>query len=145
MKKILSLFALTILLTACGGVPDEDNLYVQDEDQNGRRFVNNDLNDVDTNQNVDQPMETNQSPNFIDLSETQPNKGTDVNKAREVIEEYTDFEADEVWINGQQMWVTAHTDEQLSQDRREKEEAELRKRLTRAIPRYKINVKISER
>ncbi|WP_409252262.1 hypothetical protein V1502_19555 [Bacillus sp. SCS-153A] len=144
MKKILSLFALTILVTACG-VQDGDNLYVQDEDQNGRRFVNNDLNDVDTNQNIDQPMETNQNPNFIDLSETQPNTGTDVNKAREVIEEYTDYEADEVWINGQQMWVTAHTREELSQDRREKEEADLRKRLTRALPRYKINVKISER
>ncbi|WP_456273040.1 hypothetical protein [Bacillus sp. AK031] len=143
MKKFSIVLLLSILLTACG--TQNDNMYVQDEDQDGRTFVNNDLNDVDTNQNVDTPMETNQNPNFIDLSETQPNKGTDVNKAREVIEVYTDYEADEVWINGEQMWVTAHTDEQLSQDKREKEEADLRKRLTRAIPRYKINVKITER
>jgi hypothetical protein len=144
MKKVLSLFALTILLTACGA-QDGDNLYVQDEDQNGRRFVNNDLTDVDTNQNVDQPMETNQNPNFIDLSETQPNKGTDVNKTREVIEEYTDYEAGQVWVNGEQMWVTAYTHDEMSQDRRTEEEAELRKRLTKAMPRYKINVKIQER
>ncbi|WP_421382106.1 hypothetical protein ACOJQI_21900 [Bacillus salacetis] len=144
MKKVISLFALTILLTACGA-QDGDNLYVQDEDQNGRRFVNNDLTDVDTNQNVDQPMETNQNPNFIDLSETQPNIGTDVNKTREVIEEYTDYEAGQVWVNGEQMWVTAYTRDEMSQDRRDEEEAKLRKRLIRAMPRYKINVKIQER
>jgi hypothetical protein len=143
MKKFSIVLLLSILLTACGA--QGDNLYVQDEDSDGRTFVNNDLNDVDTNQNVDTPMETNQNPNFIDLSESQPNSGTDVNKAREVIKVYTDYEADEVWINGRQMWVTAHTDDKLSQDRREKEEADLRKRLTRALPRYKINVKITER
>ncbi|MGF2618250.1 hypothetical protein FZC84_19850 [Rossellomorea vietnamensis] len=143
MRKVLSLAALTILLTACGA--QNDNLYVQDEDQGGRRFVNNDLNDVDTNQNVDQPMETNQNPNFIDLAETQPNKGTDVNKARDVIEEYTDFEPGQVWLNGQQMWVTAYTHDEMAQDKRNKEEAELGKRLTRAFPRYKVNVQIHER
>ncbi|RIW36147.1 hypothetical protein D3H55_06730 [Bacillus salacetis] len=144
MRKVLSLLSLTILLTACGA-QEKDNLYVQDEDQGGRRFVNNDLTDVDTNQNVDQPMETNQNPNFIDLSETQPNKGTDVDKAREVIDVYTDYEPGQVWVNGEQMWVTAYTHDELSQDKRDDKEAELRKRLTRALPRYKINVKIQER
>ncbi|MGM0843500.1 MAG: hypothetical protein ACQEUT_00885 [Bacillota bacterium] len=143
MKKVLYLAVLTIILTACGA--QNDNLYVQDEDQNGRTFVNNKLNDVDTNQNVDQPMETNQNPSFIDLAETQPTKGTDIDKAREVIEVYTDYEPGQVWINGQQMWVTAYTHDEMAQDQRNEEEADLNKRLTRAFPRYQVNVQIRER
>ncbi|MFD2680806.1 hypothetical protein [Bacillus seohaeanensis] len=140
MKKSLLLLLFVLVLsiaTACG--TDQDSQYgMGDEDQSGLQPVKND-GERDVREN------TNQNPNFIDLSDSQPTKGTDIEKARQVLEQYTDYEADEVWINGQQMWVTAHTKEKMTEEQRNKEEAKLNKQLTRALPRYKLNVQIKER
>jgi hypothetical protein len=140
MKRSLLLLLFVLMLsiaTACGA--NQDSQYgMGGEDQSGLQPVKNDE-ERDVREN------TNQNPNFIDLSDSQPTNGTDIEKARQVVEQYTDYEADEVWINGQQMWVTAHTKEEMTGKQRDNEEAKLKKQLTRALPRYKLNVQIKER
>ncbi|WP_059352021.1 hypothetical protein [Bacillus coahuilensis] len=144
MKKTywMSLIVILLLLGACGA--EEDSMFSRN-DQEGTQFVDN---DVVGNNEEDWPTartQTNQNPNFIDLSENQPTLGTDVDKARETIAELTPYEADEVWINGGQMWVTVHTNKNLTSVTRDNEEAELHDTLTRALPRYKIHVELKEK
>lgn len=145
LKKFLFLLMVMVLVSGCG--VQNDSSYVRNEDQHGRQFVDNDLDreEIDERQLETVRNNTNQNPNFLDLSDSQPTNGTDINKAREVVEYYTDYEADEVWINGKQMWVTAHTRKEMTPAERDREEAKLHKRLVKAIPRYKIEVQIKER
>ncbi len=147
MKKLL-ITCLTIItlasLAACG--VNQDSLYGHRNDQDGMQFVRNGQDEMHNEDSAQEDRKnTNQNPNFLNLSDTQPTLGTDVDKAREVIETYTDYEADEVWINGDQMWVTAHTTENLQGKKLNKAEADLKDRLVRALPRYRMNVQIKER
>ncbi|WP_335871457.1 hypothetical protein [Bacillus sp. 2205SS5-2] len=139
-KLPLSIFTMLLVISGCG--VENDNSYSQVQDESGRQFVNNDLGDMNDQDALDTRQQTNQNPNFIDLNRSQPTLGSDVEKAREVIELYTDYAPGSVWMNGQKMWVTAHTDKRLSDSNREVLEAKLHKRLIAALPSYKIDVKI---
>jgi hypothetical protein len=100
-------------------------------------------------ENVNNGESMNQNPNVPNLTNNMENTSTTVgvneDKAREVVNEYSRFKADEVWINGEQMWVTAHTKEEMTAEETGKEEATLKKKLEKALPRYNVNVKITER
>ncbi|MCA1065475.1 hypothetical protein QTG56_06545 [Rossellomorea sp. AcN35-11] len=150
MKKIIIALSFTvffILITACG--VNQESEYGIHEDKNGTRFIDNRKQVMDERQDRSVRNITNDNPNFPNLTNnpgtTSTTTGVYEDKAREVVREYTSFEPDEVWINGQQMWVTAHTREEMNMAETDKEEAMLKERLEKAIPRYDINVKITER
>ncbi|HZG73736.1 MAG TPA: hypothetical protein VEY51_19520 [Chondromyces sp.] len=140
MRKVAVVCFLFLLLTACNN--NEQSVYTRNEDDAGTQFVQHKNNGIDQRDLRDYSRNTNQNPNFIDLSPEQPTRGTDEDKAEEVIQKYTKYELESVWINGQNMNVTVSTNEEI-QDR-QKQEKEVRDTLTRALPRYIIDVKITK-
>ncbi len=146
---LLALFftLVFILVTACG--VNQESEYGYHEDRNGTRFIDNRTDKLDNRQDRNVREITNQNPNFPNLTNSMENTSTTMgvyeDKAREVVNKYTEYDADEVWINGEQMWVTAHTRKEMNTAQIDKEEAKLKKRLEKAIPRYNVNVKITER
>lgn len=150
MKKIalaLSFTVFFLLITACG--VNQESEYGVDNDSGGTRFIDNRKAEMDKRQDENVREITDQNPNFPNLTNSQgttsTTNGVYENKAREVVRDYSKFHPDEVWINGNQMWVTAHTKKEMTIAETDKEEAVLKDKLQKAIPRYDINVKITER
>lgn len=150
MKKIalaLSFTVFFLLITACG--VNQESEYGVDNDSGGTRFIDNRKAEMDKRQDKNVREITGQNPNFPNLTNSQgttsTTNGVYENKAREVVRDYSKFQPDEVWINGNQMWVTAHTKKEMTIAETDKEEAVLKDKLQKAIPRYDINVKITER
>ncbi|TMU84018.1 hypothetical protein FGG79_17930 [Bacillus sp. BHET2] len=150
MKKLalaLSFTVFFLLITACG--VNQESEYGVHHDSGGTRFIDNRKAEMDKRQDESVREITDQNPNFPNLTNspgtTSTTMGDYEDKAREVVKENTKFQPDEVWINGGQMWVTAHTKKEMTMSERDKEEAMLKDHLQKAIPRYDINVKITER
>ncbi|MDX8344056.1 hypothetical protein [Rossellomorea sp. YZS02] len=150
MKKLVLALSFTVfflLITACG--VNQESEYGMHNDKGGTRFIDNRKAEMDKRQDESVRDVTDQNPNFPNLTNSQGTTSTTMgvyeDKAREVVRENTKFQPDEVWINGNQMWVTAHTKEEMNMAETDKEEAMLKDKLQRAIPRYDINVKITER
>ncbi|MEI5909069.1 hypothetical protein WAK64_18625 [Bacillus spongiae] len=135
-----SLFiASALFINGCGMA--NDSTYSNVEDEDGHQFMTENI----ANNDTEARSPTDQNPNLLNLSEKQPNTGSEIDKAREVVELYTEYEPGSVWINGQQMWVTVHTNKRLSTSKKESQEAKLHKQLETALPSYNINVKIEEK
>ncbi|MCA1055093.1 hypothetical protein LCM10_08850 [Rossellomorea aquimaris] len=150
-RMMLALFFTVIFLiaTACGSVNQESE-YGMHNDGGGTKFIDTRKPKMETKtQDVNNGDSMNQNPNFPNLTNSKGTTSTSMgiyeDKAREVVKEYTAYQPDEVWINGDQMWVTAHTKQEMTTKETAKEEAKLKKRLQKALPRYNVNVKITER
>jgi hypothetical protein len=141
MRILLVSCLLFVCLAGCGN--EKSSLYHQNEDQAGTSFVNNKGGPVENEVNDRDEMDTYQNPNFLDLSSRESKMGTDVSKAKDVVEMYTDYQPGPVWINGQEMKVTVYT-KKGEQPTKEKVAA-VQKRLTAALPTYFIDVKMEER
>ncbi|QWC22675.1 hypothetical protein KJK41_20900 [Bacillus haikouensis] len=150
MTLALLFTVIFIIATACG--VNQESEYGAHNDNGGAKFIDNrkpKMDNQDNPQNVDKGERMNQNPNLPNLTNNPKNTSTTMglyeDKAREVVREYSSFKPDEVWINGEQMWVTAHTKKDMSSEQTAQEEAKLKKKLQKAIPRYDVNVKITER
>ncbi|MFC4321884.1 lipoprotein [Litchfieldia salsa] len=146
MKRMVFLaLSLLLFLTGCNWNPNHE-YHAQREDIDGTNlmesgtrknsFYEEDLQDEDYN--------TNQNPNFIDLTEDRPDIGDDQDKFREVIELKSEFKPGAVFINGANAYVTVHTDKSYSNKDRKKEEKKLYETLQKAMPRYHIRVTIHD-
>ena len=81
-----------------------------------------------------------QNPNLPNTdNQNRHNFSQDVQQAKDVISA-KGYEPGQIWINGGNMSVTVHHDGELSKKERENAEKALKKNLTRALPRYEINV-----
>ncbi|QQZ09227.1 hypothetical protein [Heyndrickxia vini] len=132
LKKTIGFLFLIGLLTGCGSNQLNDNATTNDGNDKMRKISSN---------------PTDQNPNMIDLRQKDPaiTVGTDVDKAKYVVKRYKNYYDPTVWVNGNNMWVTAHTGNRLTAKERMKEEAKIHKKLIQALPRYDINVKIEEK
>src|SRR5690606_2335435 len=129
MKKMLLVTSFIVMLIAsgCGN------------NQFGTGNLNN--NDDLTEQLSTDPHFKDQNPN---LPQHQGMMEDDSSKARNVVEN-ANFESGTVWVNGDEMRVTAYTDKKLSKKERKKQEQHLHNKLTNSLPRYDIKVKIKKR
>lgn len=147
MKNIIFCLCSGVVLFTAGCGVNQESGFGTDEDQNGTRFVNNHKNGLKQSDRNVQDM-SNGNPNFPNLSSqpgaTSSSMGQYVDKARQVVTDESSFEPDEVWINGDQMWVTAHTRKRMGHSELDKNEAMLKEELERALPRFHMNVKITE-
>lgn len=89
---------------------------------------------------------TNQNPNFLNLNKSGDgaNQETDINKARQVINDSKEFRPGSVRINGDDMWVTVYKNGILNDNEKIDAEARIHRDLIRALPRYHIEVKVQE-
>lgn len=85
---------------------------------------------------------TDQNPNLLNTdNENHHSYSQDVQKAKDVISD-AGYEPDSIWINGDDMNVTAHPDGRLSAKDRENAAKKLGNKLAKALPRYNVNVDI---
>ncbi|GIN63077.1 hypothetical protein J27TS8_30700 [Robertmurraya siralis] len=131
MKKF-SLLVFLFCLTACNGALQ--NELVEDKNPTETNVMNREL-----------PGRTmsDQNPNLIHTG-SERNQGTDIEYAKKVISDTGEFTPDSVWINGNDLWVTAHTDKNLSAKEKMEAQAKLHKILIAALPSYDIEVKVNE-
>jgi hypothetical protein len=144
-RKLIISLLLFMFLAGCNWNPNNE-YHAQREDLDGSNlmtsgtrkhgFYERDLQDEDYN--------TNQNPNFIDLTENRPDIGDDQEKFVETIEEFTEFKPGSVFINGANAYVTVHTTKSFSSKEKKQEEKKLHETLRKAMPRYHIRVKIHD-
>lgn len=154
MKRLVLFSFLTLLLiSGCEGTNDTNNTSNYDlrKDKSAPEYMSNRSAGRDKPHLVEQDI-TNQNPNFLDLNRTgngteqgTSNIGVDVDKARQVIGMTKGYRPGSVWINGRNhMRVTAYKKGKLTERERLNAEKYLQKKLTAALPRYKIDVTVRE-
>ncbi|MFD1735158.1 hypothetical protein ACFSCX_01145 [Bacillus salitolerans] len=137
--KLLFLIGL-LGLSACSQVETTEDKSGADlmttggDEKNG--FYERDLDDTRYN--------TNQNPNFIDLTESRPNLGTDQDKIRDVINTFPEVTPGSVYVVGTDAWVTVHSTKKFSEEDRDQLRHKLLKDITKAMPRYHIHIRIHD-
>lgn len=143
MKKwmFLSLLLFVLLLTGCQGGND-DTAYDLRTDNGNPNFMSN-QNDNDRQHQVDDDV-TGRNPNFLDLRRVgtdgeanRNNIGSDIDKAKQIINRMEEFKAESVWINNDRMTVTVNQTNQNNHD-----VDRLHRKLVQALPRYNIEVRV---
>jgi hypothetical protein len=93
---------------------------------------------------------TNRNPNFLDLRGTSnkgqginTNRGSDIDRAREIVNGTDEFRVESVWVNNNGDRMTVNVDERERLTNRERNQAigRLKERLTQALPRYTIDIR----
>ncbi|MBS4175406.1 hypothetical protein [Bacillus sp. FJAT-49736] len=87
----------------------------------------------------------NQGKKQVELSGQTQTLGKEINTAKKIMKSYKGYKLVSVSINGNNMWVTAHTRNSMSAQERMKREAQVHKKLEQALPQYNINVKLEEK
>jgi hypothetical protein len=148
LKKFLMLFVLAIVMVSGCGQDNTDSVYDKDEDQAGVD-LNRDHDGVRegdgpnfTRDQDDGMTMTDQNPNLLNTdNENHHSFSQDVQKAKDVISD-AGYEPGSIWINGGEMNVTAQLQGRVTRKDRENAQKTLQEELTRALPRYEINVDI---
>ncbi|MFZ3589083.1 YhcN/YlaJ family sporulation lipoprotein [Bacillus sp. DJP31] len=140
-KRLLIFLCLgiSLVLQGCGNVQtveDQNGVQLMKYNEKKDGFYERDLGDEE--------FLTNQSAtNYIDVTESRPNIGTDQDKIREVVDTFDDVTPGSVFINGNDAYVTVHTtNEAYTENERDHLRHKLLKSITGAVPRYHINVKV---
>lgn len=84
-----------------------------------------------------------QNPNLVNVG-SEKNHRNDIEHARRTILATKEFTPDSIWINGDDLWVTAVTKGPLTGRERLDAQARLHKILVKALPTYHVEVKIEE-
>ncbi|PAQ15262.1 hypothetical protein CD798_07135 [Bacillaceae bacterium SAOS 7] len=139
MRFFLMAILLAFALGACGDKEASNESW--NENQHGKDFAPDNITKTRADEaKQNDPVNTNQNPNFLDLSPHQPTRGTDIDHARDVIERFTPYEPGSVWINGGKMRVTVH--EKQGHNYTEAEVKAAYESLVAALPRYEIEMRI---
>jgi hypothetical protein len=145
LKKMMCLGVLTILmLSGCmKGNDTENTAYNLRNDNTNPNFMSNSV-------NQDMGPMSDQNPNFLNLRGTsmndasnRNNTGTDIDIARDIVNESENFNSESIWINNAQDQMTVTVDSQGALDGRERRKAveTLRTKLQQALPRYTFEIR----
>ncbi|KMJ59204.1 hypothetical protein AB685_09115 [Bacillus sp. LL01] len=141
---VLLLVVCSFFIAGCTG----EQRFGSDEDFNGERLigVKNDEKDGFYDRDLDtEDYNTNQNPNFLDLSENRPDYGDDEDKIVEVIEMNSDLEPGSVYITGDTARVTAYAPSGISKKEKKRLKKELKEKFMEVTPRYHVKLTIKER
>ena len=144
MKNCIALMIAFSILAACSQNQGRENGYGGNEVSDGAALISNRLDEQEYNTS-EWTMDA-QNPNLpnTDRDRDRINNGTDIDKARQIIEATNEFRSGPIWINGDDMWVTAYKKGMISERQRVKDASELREKLIKELPRYHIQIKIQE-
>lgn len=148
MKKLLMMLIFGMVIVSGCGQDNTESTYDNNQDTAGQDLTTNDNGvrggdgpNFARDQDDDMTL-SDQNPNLPNTdNQNRHNFSQDVQKAKEVISS-EGLEPGQIWINGGAMNVTAHPEDRLSKKERESAENSLKKNLTKALPRYEINVDI---
>jgi hypothetical protein len=142
-KMLFSAAFLLAILSGCNANENREAGY-KGETKDGTTLIShkpgkavNDNNDA-VEQPSDQLLNTPGSN-----SNVEPDAGSEVEKARAVVKENTEYEAGSVWQKGRTLSVTIQDNGKIHSDKeRRNEKARVKRLLTQALPRYNIQVKM---
>ncbi|KAB2333176.1 hypothetical protein F7731_16745 [Cytobacillus depressus] len=142
MKKLFVFILILGLTAGCANFNrGVENFTGTNGNDTGLRNISTDERDYNTR---DWTMDS-QNPNFLNLDgRNKVNNQADIDHARQVIDATGEYRSGPVWINGDDMWVTAYKKEMMTDRQRATASSKLRKKLIEALPRYHIEVKIQE-
>lgn len=153
LKKWMFLSVLMLfMLSGCQSNRDDDannSAYDLRKDRTAPNFMSNRHNGVE--RDVVEDDVTDQNPNFLNVNRSGDraeydgiNNGSDVDKAKKVVNGTDEFAIDSVWMNGDRMWVSVYKKGMLTDRERIDAEARLHRKLIQALPRYNIEVRVKE-
>jgi hypothetical protein len=143
MKKLGVFLLMLAFMAGCAQNQGNENLYSQ-ETRDGTSFINNDLDRTEDNDTLDRTFSGDQNPNFINFDGKRLDNQDDINHARKVIAANEGYRPGAVWVNGEDMWVTAYRKGMMTNQEKSDAEAQLHKMLLKALPRYHIEVNVQE-
>ena len=141
---ILLLVVCSFFISGCS----QEQRFGAREDFDGERLigVKNDEQEGFYKRDLDtEDYNTNQNPNFLDLSEDRLDYGDDQNKFVEVIELNSDLEPGPVYITGDTARVTAYAPSGISKKEKKRVHKELKEKFLEVTPRYHVKLTIKER
>ncbi|MFV2047717.1 MULTISPECIES: hypothetical protein [unclassified Metabacillus] len=144
MKKVLILSILCFCMAGCQFQAGE-RYEPQQEDVNGLRLMRDGHGTYDNQELDDEQFVPNQNPNFIDLTETRPDKGDDQSKLEEAIMNDDTLSLGRVNMNANHINVTVYTTEDLSKKEMKEKTKEIHKNMITALPRYRIDVNVEKK
>lgn len=142
MKNVIFPILILVFLAACTQNQGAENLYGNNEVRDGTTLISNRQDQQEYNTR-EWTMDA-QNPNFPNTDGRRLNNQADIEKARQIIDATAEFRAGPIWINGDDMWVTAYKRGMVSDRQRVSDATALRKKLLKGLPRYHIQVKIQE-
>ncbi|WP_170008377.1 hypothetical protein [Bacillus fonticola] len=145
MWKSIGIVVTLFFVAGCNNTA-QDSVYTEHNDTNGTQLMGTGKQgeDVYTRDLTDDPrLNTNQNPNFLDLDEERPDRGTDQEKAEGVIER-AGYIPDAVFIDGNTMRVKANYAGNMSKEKVNEAHDNLYEALVMALPRYDIRLKLTE-
>ena len=142
MKKVVFPILILALLAACNQNQGAENLYGDNEVRDETTLISNRQDQQEYNTR-EWTMDA-QNPNFPHTDGRRLNNQSDIEKARQIINATTEFRAGPIWINGDDMWVTAYKKGMVSDRQKVSDATAQRKKLLEGLPRYHIQVKIQE-
>ncbi len=118
----------------------------QEEDINGTRLMKTGYGDYEEiGVDEDEEFTENPGPDFLDLTESRPDRTNDQNKLEEAIRNDNELSLGRVIINGDQIHVNVFTTENLSGYEMTKKRKEIHEKMITALPRYDIHVNLKEK
>lgn len=145
MKKVLILMVLSLCMAGCQ-FQAREGYEPQSEDKNGTRLMKTGYGGYDeVGVDEDERFTENPGPNFLDLTESRPDRGDDQNKLEEAIRNDKELSLGRVMINGDQIHVNVYTTEKLTEAQKKEKEKEIHENMITALPRYHIDVNLKEK
>jgi hypothetical protein len=140
---ILLLVVCSFFISGCGA----QQRFGSEEDLNGRKLIGvTDEKDGFYERTLrTEDYNTNQNPNFLDLTEDRPDYGDDENKFREVITMNSELEPGPVYITGDTARVTAYAPSGISKKEKKRIKEDLARHYLEVMPRYHVKLAIKER
>lgn len=143
MKKLSIFLLMLAFMAGCANNKATESEY-DHESQDGVSFINNNLDRTEDNDTMDRTMSGDQNPNFINFDGKRLDNQDDIDQARKVIAAHEGYRPGAVWVNGEDMWVTAYRRGNMTHQEKIDSQAQLHKMLIKALPRYHIEVKVQE-
>jgi hypothetical protein len=139
--KLLFLSSFILIFTGCSNVQtteDQNGLQLMTNNGGKDGFYERDLRD----EGVFPPNQS--STHYIDVNETRPHLGTDQEKIRAVVDKFDDVTPGSVFLNGDNAYVTVHSNKSFSKEEKEELRHKLLHDMTRAVPRFHIHVRVHD-
>jgi hypothetical protein len=88
---------------------------------------------------------TEQNPNFLNLSKNREQNEDEMDKLQEAIRNDKSLRIENIMMNGDNIWVDVVSDRELTDEERQKKQAELHSKMQQIIPRYDVKVDLNSK
>ncbi|MGG4489525.1 hypothetical protein [Metabacillus idriensis] len=132
--KVLCMLIVLLILGACANPSKQSE--IQPESHKGSELKQ-------TGKGVSNDRgTTEQNPNFLNLSKNREQNEDEMDKLHEAVRNDKSLKIDNVTMNGNTIWVDVHSDRKLTDNEKQKKQAELQSKMQNIIPRYDIKVNL---